>query len=581
MARSARILTLNLGMQTVSMAEFQELPSGGLRLLTLKTSELIVDSAADATRNTQIESAVVELRSALKVSSHAVTNVCLPSQAVFSRFVKLPGATAADVESIIGFEAQQNVPFPIDEVVWDYQIMGDRRGETWDVALVAIKADQLDEVVQSVAKGGIAPGKIDFAPTALFNAFRYNYPDVTGCSLLLDLGARTTNLVFIEENRLFSRSIPIGGSTISAAVAKEFAQEITLAEKLKIQKGSVGLGGAYAESEDPTEARLAKVTRNTMTRLHAEIARSINFYRTNQGGTTPMRIFLCGGGTGLAYMTEFFAEKLQAPVEYFNPLRNVEVASETQSQLGSFCASGLGELVGCALRSLKNCPIEINLTPPSVSESQRFSRRIPALALAAVFFILTPTLCWLDLDESARRIGGQVEKQTAEVASLESLSKSISSAMAERDKLVAEAAPFLTVASERSAWASILDELAATIPERFIWVTQVKPVEGVIVAPEPTPAPGAKTPPPKPKAPPTGPKAITAIEINGLYLDNPPNPKGAGVIDEFFDKLKLSAVFAIGDDPSKIITRRTTPNGETWAYDYTLILPLKSPVLLP
>lgn len=581
MARSARILTLNLGMQTVSMAEFQVLPSGGLRLLTLKTSGLIVDSAADATRNSQIESVAVELRSALKVSSNAVTNVCLPSQAVFSRFVKLPGATVADVESIIGFEAQQNVPFPIDEVVWDYQIMGDRMGETWDVALVAIKADQLDEVVQSVAKGGIAPGIIDFAPTALFNAFRYNYPDVKGCSLLLDLGARTTNLVFIEENRLFSRSIPIGGSTISAAIAKEFTQEITLAEKLKLQKGSVGLGGAYAESEDPTEARLAKVTRNTMTRLHAEIARSINFYRTNQGGTTPMRIFLCGGGTGLAYMTEFFAEKLQAPVEYFNPLRNVEVAPETQSQLGSFCASGLGELVGCALRSLKNCPIEINLTPPSVAESQRFARRLPALALAAVFFILTPTLCWLDLDESARRIGEKVEKQTAEVARLESLSKAISSAMAERDKLVAEAAPFLVVASERSAWASILDELAATIPQRFIWVTQLKPVEGIIVTPEPTPAPGAKMPPPKPKATSTGPKAITAIEINGLYLDNPPNPEGAGLIDKFFNNLKPSAIFAIGDDPAKIITRRTTPTGETWAYEYTLILPLKRPVLIP
>ena len=581
MARPARILALNLGMQTASMAEFAALSSGGLKLLAIKTSEFIVDPSADATRNSQLESVAVELRSALKISPNTVTNVCLPSQAVFSRFVKLPGGTAADVESIIGFEAQQNVPFPIDEVVWDYQIMGDRRGETWDVALVAIKADQLDEIVQSVGKGGVMTGQIDFAPTALFNAFRYNYSDITGCSLLLDLGARTTNLVFIEENRLFSRSIPIGGSTISAAIAKEFAQEITLAEKLKLQKGSVGLGGAYAESEDPTEARLAKVTRNTMTRLHAEIARSINFYRTNQGGTTPMRIFLCGGGTGLAYMTEFFAEKLQAPVEYFNPLRNVEVTPEIQSQLGSFCASGLGELVGCALRALKNCPIEINLTPPSVRQAQRFTKKLPALALATAFFILTPTLCWLDLDDSAKRIGEKVDQQTAEVARLEGLSKKISDAKAERDKLVAEVAPFLLVASERSAWASILEELAATIPPRFIWVTQLKPIEGVVIAPEPTPAPGAKTPPQKPKAAPTGPKAITAIEINGLYLDSPPNPDGAAVIDKFFNNLKSSAIFAIGDDPAKIITRRTTPTGETWAYGYTLLLPLKQPVILP
>jgi hypothetical protein len=215
-----------------------------------------------------------------------------------------------------------------------------------------------------------------------------------------------------------------------------------------------------------------------------------------------------------------------------------------------------------------------------VRQAQRFAKRLPALAIAALFFILTPALCWLDMDESARRIGERVEKQTAEVARLDSLSKGISSALAERDKLVAEAAPFLAVASERSAWASILDELAATIPQRFIWITQIKPVEGVILAPEPTPTPGAKAPP-KPATPVSGPKAITAIEINGLYLDNPPNSEGAGVIDKFFNNLKPSAVFAIGEDPSKIITRRTTPTGEAWAYGYTLVLPLKQPLVLP
>jgi Tfp pilus assembly PilM family ATPase len=121
MAHPARIFALNLGMQTVSMAEFQELPAGGLKLVALKTSELIVDPAADATRNSQIESVAAELRAALKAPKNAKTHICLPSQSVFSRFVKLPGATANDVESIIGFEAQQNVPFPIDEVVWDYR----------------------------------------------------------------------------------------------------------------------------------------------------------------------------------------------------------------------------------------------------------------------------------------------------------------------------------------------------------------------------------------------------------------------------------------------------------------------------
>jgi DNA gyrase subunit B len=124
---------------------------------------------------------------------------------------------------------------------------------------------------------------------------------------LIDIGARTTNLIFAEGERMFSRSIPVGGSSISAAVAKELNLDITVAERLKIQKGFVSLGGAYAEPEDPTEARIAKVVRNTMTRLHAEIARSISFYRTSQAGSQPVRVILCGATVSLPDNVEFLS----------------------------------------------------------------------------------------------------------------------------------------------------------------------------------------------------------------------------------------------------------------------------------
>jgi hypothetical protein len=91
---------------------------------------------------------------------------------------------------------------------------------------------------------------------------------------------------------------------------------------------------------------------------------------------------------------------------------------------------------------------------------------------------------------------------------------------------------------------------------------------------------------PKPPVP-----AITVVEVNGLYLDNPPNEKGALVIDDFYDKLKAAAdhaagekiayPFSMGEDKSKIITQRTTPTGDNWAYGYTLVLPLAQPIVLP
>lgn len=590
MAKPERILALDLGMQTVSLAEFRKLPNGGLSLHAYQESELIADPSADATRGLQIEEAVKELATAFKANKESV-NFCLPSQSVFARFVKLPGGTPEDVTGIIGFEAQQNVPFPIDEVVWDYQIMGKQRDGAWDVVLVAMKADQLTEISASVSRGGLTPQTIDVAPMSVFNAFLFNYPEATGCSLLVDIGARTTNLIFVEADRVFSRSIPVGGNTISAAVAKEFGQDITLAERLKIERGFVGLGGAYAEPNDPTEARVAKVIRNTMTRLHAEIARSISFYRTSQGGSQPLRVLLCGGTASLPYMPEFFSEKLQTPIEFFNPLRNVTVADAAVAGQLSTKAHTVGELVGTALRALGNCPIEINLRPPSVVREQDLARRKPFLVLALVCLLAALGVWWLYFNQATKVTEEVLAHVQADVSKLQGFSTAIDKVAAERKAQETLAAPLLIAAVERSAWATILDELGGKLPSRYIWITELRPMVGgkvmSVLDPKGTSGTPASAPsaqpavPPKPGQGPAGPPAIDALEVKGLYLDNPPNEKQARIIDEFVENLKSSPAFVIGDDKTKIIIQRTTPTGEAWAYGYTLILPLRTPIPLP
>jgi type IV pilus assembly protein PilM len=579
MAKSSRILSLNLGMQSVCIAEFEALPEGGLQLRAFQKSDLIADPAADATRPTQLETVAKELREGLKLKPGTSVHACLPSQSVFSRFVKLPGATAQDVAGIIGFEAQQNVPFPIDEVVWDYQIMGEKRNDSWDVVLVAIKADHLEETVGAVKRGGLGINGIDFAPTALYNAYRYNYPGDSGCALLIDIGARTTNLVFCENSRLFCRSIPIGGSAITAAIAKEFSQDITLAEKLKVEKGSVALGGAYAGPADETEARIGKVVRNTLTRLHAEIARSINFYRTSQGGTTPKRVYLCGGNTGLPYIAEFFTEKLQARVEFFNPLRNVVVSEGALPSGTAACSLALSELVGCAAQQLGNPPLAINLSPPSLVRDRENARRIPRLAAAAAFLALTPALWWLNFNNSTKLAEDQSKPLKNKTELLEQIDLLIKECGALQKTLTTDYACVLLAPAERAAWPSIVSELAEKIPPRFIWITKLSPVTGTIQPPEP------KNPaPPRPQVPAdskSASTAITAIQINGLYLDDPPNPKAATVVDDFYENLRDSTIFGVGEDRTNIITERTTPTGESWAYSYSMVLPLKKPIPLP
>lgn len=588
MSAPTRIRVLNLGMQTVALAEFHTSPDGALTLDHIQFSELLADPGADASRPGQVEETIKQLKATLKGAGDV--NYALPSQSVFARYLSLPGGTPEDLQQIIGFEAQQNIPFPIDEVVWDYQAIGQPVDGKANVVLLAIKTDMLESVNNAVETSGFVPQVIDVAPMATLNAFRYNYPDYEGCTLLVDIGARTTNLIFSEGGKAYTRSIPIGGNTISAAIAKEFGQPIEAAEIVKKEKGFVGLGGGYAEPEDEVVARVSKLARTTLTRLHAEIARSISFYRANQSGTQPLRVLLAGGAVSMPYMLEFFGEKMQMPIEFFNPFRNVTIAPSVDADLLAAKAHAAGEVVGLALRQLGNCPIEINLRPPSVVSAQSLHKRKPFLIAATVCLFLALIQWWAYFAKAASvkeqvltQVNGQIAKLQAEADRFDRLQQA-------QQQLEAVAAPLLTASVEREAWARIIDELGAKLPADFIWITRLTPLSGGKPIDLLGDKQGGSTTTSAPVAPTTpatakgGPRnleparpAIDALEIQGLYFDNPSQAK---VIDDFVSNLQSSDLFSI-TDKAKVVTRRNTPDEQTWAYGYTIVLPLKNPIALP
>jgi type IV pilus assembly protein PilM len=583
MAATNRTRVLNLGMQTVTLGEFQASPDGSLTLLNFESTELMADAGADATRPGQLKVAVEQLRQSAKIKSGPVS-YALPSQAVFARYLSLPGSTPEELDQIIGFEAQQNIPFPIDEVVWDYQALGEAEEGKLNVALLAIKTDTLEEVNHAVESAGFSPHVIDVAPMALYNAFRYNYSDQPGCSILIDIGARTTNLIFIDGAKAYSRSIPIGGNTISVAVAKELEELVERAEALKRAKGLVGLGGSYADPEDPVSSRIAKLSRTTMTRLHAELARSISFYRANQKGNQPMRAFLAGGTVSMPYMLEFFAEKMQMPVEFFNPFRNVAIAPSVDQAELSRSASALGELVGLASRQIGNAPVEINLRPPTVIRTHDLDRRKPYL-LAAALCIFLALAQWIVYFTKAAAVKSAVLVDvTQEVGKLDTFAAAFDQAKAEKTRMEALAAPLLTAVAERQAWLDIINDLGQKLPADFIWVTQITPLSNNSPVTIGEPAAGVtNVPAVAPSAPGADDQnaapAIDALRIDGLYLDNPAQ---ARVIDDFVSNLVSSEIFDVNvGDNRKIVTIRSTQDDKRWAYTYQIVLPLKNPISLP
>src|SRR5205085_4293793 len=176
MTGSARIITVNLGSQTVSVAEFHREGAVGLILRGYGARDVISENPNDPVRHSQITKALREMLAELGIKSGKV-NYAVPSQSVFTRFVKLPVVEEEKIERIIAFEAQQNVPFPISEVVWDYQLVGGGTDEQLQVVLVAVKSDLLEGLNGAVESAWLRPVLIDVATMALATAIRSNYDE--------------------------------------------------------------------------------------------------------------------------------------------------------------------------------------------------------------------------------------------------------------------------------------------------------------------------------------------------------------------------------------------------------------------
>ena len=305
----------------------------GLSSSPYGSQSILADPAQEMVRLPQITFAVRELATGLKSLKEKV-RYSMSGQSVFTRFIKLPPLDEDNIDELVKFEAQQHVPFPIDEVVWDWQLL-DSTGPEKEVALVAIKDDALTEINETVAEAGLGTKEVDAAPMALYNAFRYNYPEVVESVLLMDVGAKATNLVYIEGNRLFTRSIAVGAASITTAISKEYNITFAEAEAQKVTNGMVSLGGGHTEQLDEAAAQLATVIRNALNRLPAEVARTNNYYRSQHDGTAPTKVYLAGGGANLPYLSEFLEEKLRVPIELFNPLQRVSVGKAIDvEQLG-------------------------------------------------------------------------------------------------------------------------------------------------------------------------------------------------------------------------------------------------------
>ena len=380
----SRILTLNIGASKAVLSEYMLGGKGSLSLTAYGSGELpMVDINDPGALGASLPTVLHQIMREKGIRPGPLV-VSLSGQMVFPRFAKIP--PVSDLDQQVRYEIEQNVPFPIDEIVSDHQFVGETPEGDKATLIVAAKLDAVRAVTDAVRAAGLKPTTVDVSPIAICNALKFAYPQLTGCSVVLDIGSKTTNLIILEDEKIYNRSIPVAGNNITKEIAQQFGCSFEEAEQLKLERGYVALGGV-TEDEDEVTDRVSKIVRTVLTRLHAEISRSINFYRSQQGGSAPTRLFLTGGTARLPQLDQFFTESLQVEVEYLNPFGGVKFGPKVDQDALDTDAFALTESVGLALRGGEDAWLKINLMPPELVNEARAIKRIPFLVAGGVAFL--------------------------------------------------------------------------------------------------------------------------------------------------------------------------------------------------
>jgi Tfp pilus assembly protein PilN len=247
------------------------------------------------------------------------------------------------------------------------------------------------------------------------------------------------------------------------------------AEKLKRERGYVSLGGVH-QSEDETAEHVSRVVRNVMTRLHAEISRSINFYRSQQGGSAPIHLFLTGGTSLLPHLDLFFKEKLQVEVEYLNPFVNIMLSPKLDREQVGVDAFMLAEVVGLALRCSLACPVEVNLMPPELVKQKTLKRRIPFLGLAALCILISLGIWTLHQRNMTELYESQREQVEQQLQSLKGKQSNLDAARKKKEVVKTRTDAMKSLLLSRSEWQRRLEAVRKSMMDGF-WLMEIKPIK--------------------------------------------------------------------------------------------------------
>jgi len=434
--------------------------------------EARADAAQGGDRDYRVRTALSELQYQADLQGSAVA-VSLAGRDVFPRFIPLPPVEKKRIPEIVRYEARTQMPFPIDEVVWDYQpVTGmDVPGEEVEVAFFAVKKATVYSFLTNLRLARVVPNLVEITPLALYNFLTYDRSFDTG-TVVIDVGAANTDLVIIDGERFWTRSVAISGNDITRALQEKYQISFEEAESLKHKAA----GSTQAE-------KIFGAMKPIVDDLIGEIQRSIGYYKAQQSRSARIeRVVLLGNAFKLTQLVEYFRKGLDYEVSVLDRLGKVRVASgmdadKFQADLPSYAVA-----LGLAIQGVGLGRVTIDLMPRELVRERLLRRKVPYVA-ASLLLLAMPLL--VGYQSAATEIArceaekGPIEEETAKYRTL----LQQEAAAAALGDLVPKLKAVGEVGKGRDEWALFFDDLNQAVnhlerePFRLNSIREVSPSE--------------------------------------------------------------------------------------------------------
>jgi type IV pilus assembly protein PilM len=313
--------------------------------------------------------------------------VSVPSQNSFARFVKLPPVEQKRIPEIVKFEAAQQIPFDINDVQWDWQLMSEASSPEIKVGIFAVKSEVVNSVLEHFARENVTVSFVQMAPMALYNYALYDYSDLgksdSQATVILDIGAENSDLVVCTQSTVWQRSVPMGGNAFTRAIADTFKLNFEKAEKLK----RTAPMSKYAR-------QVFQAMKPVFTDLASEIQRSLGFYTSSNPNTKLSKVIALGGGTKMRGLLQYLRQTLQIPVEMPDSFKRLTISSAISAAKFHESVCDFGIVYGLALQGLGLAKIESNLLPRSIARSMAWAGKTRYFTAAACAVLLVSLMCF-------------------------------------------------------------------------------------------------------------------------------------------------------------------------------------------